>query len=155
MRPIAVFVLLLVPRASFAQESRIPVHVSHMGKDSVGSMFDQALEQELTHSAGYMPKYSEQAKNRFALCVEMVSADVAENTSDEGKKSVVSVVIEEFGLPNSCPVVTLWYHKLIVVDKNSVGTVAKDLLDDMAASWCNYIKNSIGACPKEKFYPRL
>jgi len=49
----------------------------------------------------------------------------------------------------------MWYHKVIVVDKNAVGTVAKDLLDDMDARWCNYIKNSVGGCPREKFYPRL
>jgi hypothetical protein len=81
--------------------------------------------------------------------------DAAENKSDEGKRSLVSVVIEEFGLPNSYPVATMWYHKLIVVDKNLVGTVAKDLLDDMDASWCNHIKNSVGGCPKGKFYPQL
>ena len=155
MRPIAVLVLLLIPRASFAQELRIPVHVSHTGGDSVGSMFDEALKRALTHSTRYMPKYSEQAQNKFELYVELVSVDVAENKSDEGKRSVVSVVIEEFGLPNSYPVATMWYHKVIAVDKNSVGTVAKDLLDDMAARWCNYIKSSVGGCPKEKFYPQL
>ena len=156
MRPIAVLVLLLVPRASFAQESRIPVHESHTGKDSVGSMFAEALRRALTHSTRYVPKYSEQTQNKFELYVELVSVDVAENKSgDEGKRSVVSVVIEEFGLPNSYPVATMWYHKVIVVDKNAVGTVAKDLLDDMDARWCNYIKNSVGGCPREKFYPRL
>jgi hypothetical protein len=153
MRPIAVLALLLVPRASFAQESRIPVHVSHTGKDSVGTMFDEALKQELTHSIRYMPKYSEQAKNKFELYVELVSVDVAENKSDEGKRSVVSVVIEEFGLPNSYPVATMWYHKVLVLRKESVDTVAKDLIDDMDARWCQYIKSSVGGCPKEKFYP--
>jgi hypothetical protein len=155
VRPIAVLVLLLVPRAISAQESRIPVHVSHSGKDSVGSMFEQALKRALTHSTKYMPKYSEQEQNKFELYLELVSVDVAENKSEEGKKSVVSVVIEEFGLPNTYPVATMWYHKVIAVDKNLVGTVAKDLLDDMDARWCNYIKNSVGGCPKEKFYPQL
>jgi hypothetical protein len=155
MRPIAVLILLLVSHASFAQESRVPVHVSHTGKDSVGSIFDKALERALTHSTRYMPKYSEQAQNKFELYVELVSVDAAENKSDEGKRSVVSVVIEEFGLPNSYPVATMWYHKVIVVDKNSASTVAKDLLDDIDARWCNYIKNSVGGCPKEKFYPQL
>ena len=97
-----------------------------------------------------MPKYSEQTQDKFELYVELISVDVTESKSDEGKRSVVSVVIEEFGLPNSYPVASMWYHKVIVMDKNSVGTVAKDLLDDMDARWCNYIKNSVGGCPKEK-----
>ena len=140
---------------AYAEESRIPVHVSHTGKDSVGSMFAEALKQELTHSTRYTPKYSEQAKNKFELYVELVSVDVAETKSDEGKRSVVSVVIEEFGLPNSYPVATMWYHKVIVVDKDSVSTVTKDLLDDIDARWCKYIKSSVGGCPKEKLYPSL
>jgi len=151
MRPIAVLVLLLAPGTSFAQEGRIPVHVSHTGKDSVGSLFDEALKQELMRSTRYMPKYSEQSKNKFELYVEMISVDIAENKSEEGRKSVVSVVIEEFGLPNSYPVATMWYHKVLVLNKESVGSVAKDLLYDMDASWCNHIKNSVGTCPKEKF----
>lgn len=155
MRPIALLVLLLAPCAGFAQESRIPVHVSYTGKDSVGSMFDEALKRALTHSTRYVPKYSEQAHNKIELYVEMVSVDVAENKSDDGKRSVISVVIEEFGLPNSYPVATMWYHKVIVVDKTSVGTVGNDLLEDMNARWCNYHKNSVGGCPKEKFYPQL
>ena len=140
---------------AYAEASRIPVHVSHTGKDSVGSMFDEALKQELTHSTRYTPKYSEQAKNKFELYVELVSVDVAETKSDKGKRSVVSVVIEEFGLPNSYPVATMWYHKVIVVDKDSVTTVTKDLLDDIDARWCKYIKSSVGGCPKEKLYPSL
>jgi hypothetical protein len=49
----------------------------------------------------------------------------------------------------------MWYHKVIIVDKDSVGTFAKDLLFDMDARWCSYVKNSIGGCPREKFYPAL
>jgi hypothetical protein len=59
-------------------------------------MFDEALKRALTHSTRYMPKYSEQAQNKFGLYVELVSVDVAENKSDEGKRSVVSIVIQEF-----------------------------------------------------------
>jgi hypothetical protein len=111
---------------------------------------DDALKRALTHSTRCMPKYSEQTQDKFELYVELISVDVTESKSDEGKRSVVSVVIEEFGLPNSYPVASMWYHKVIVMDKNSVGTVAKDLLDDMDARWCNYIKNSVGGCPREK-----
>lgn len=155
MRPIVLLVVLLIPCATFAQESRIPVHVSHIGQDSVGLRFDEALKQELTRSARYAPKYSAQAKNKFELYVELISVDVAENKSDEGKKSIISVVIEEFGLPNSYPVATMWYHKVLVVKMETVGTTAEDLLYDMDARWCSYIKNSVGTCPKEKFYPQL
>jgi len=104
-------------------------------------MFEQALKRALTHSTKYMLKYSEQEQNKFELYVELVSVDVAENKTEEGKKSVVSVVIEEFGLPNTYPVATMWYHKVIAVDKNLVGTVAKDLLDDMhAVGLTSYLK---------------
>ena len=73
----------------------------------------------------------------------------------QGKRSVVSVVIEEFGVPNSYPVATMWYHKAIIVDKNLVGTIAKDLLYDMDARSCSHNKSSVGGCPKEKFYPQF
>jgi hypothetical protein len=49
----------------------------------------------------------------------------------------------------------MWYHKLVVVEKNAVGKIAVELLEDMDARWCSYIKNSVGGCPKEKFYPQL
>jgi hypothetical protein len=50
----------------------------------------------------------------------------------------------------------MWYHKLIVVDRGSVDRLAKDLLEDMEARWCAYIRNMGPAgCPKEKLYPRL
>jgi hypothetical protein len=155
VRLIAIFFVLLVPHAGFAQQSRTPVYVSHTGQDRVGSLFEAALKQELSRSTRYVPRHYEGTKTKFEFHIDLSTVDVADNRSEEGKRSVVSVVIEDFGLPNSYPVATMWYHKLIVVDKNSVGTVAKDLLDDMDARWCNHIKSSVGGCPKEKFYPQL
>jgi len=129
--------------------------VSHAGQDRVGSLFESALKQELSRSTRYVPRYSEGAKTKFEFHIDLSTVDVADNKPEQGKRSVVSVVIEDFGLPNSYPVATMWYHKVIVVDKNLVGTIAKDLLYDMDARWCSYIKNSAGGCPKEKLYPHL
>ena len=158
MRTIHLSALLLafvIPYTSFAQESRTPVSVSHIGQDSVGSLFEVALKQELSRSSRYMPRNSEAVKTKPEFFIELSTVDVADNKSEQGKRSVVSVVIEDFGRPDSYPVATMWYHKVVVVDKDSVGTLAKDLLYDMDARWCSYIKNSIGGCPKEKFYPPL
>jgi hypothetical protein len=55
------------------------------------------------------------------------------------------------GFPNSYPVSTMWYHKVIVVDRQTVDKSAKDFLDNIDASYCNLMKNSVGGCPKEKF----
>lgn len=148
---IAVVLALLVPNASFAQESRTPVYVSHNGQDRLGLLFELALKQELSRSARFMPQHSESEKTKLEFHIDLITVDVAENKSEQGKRSIVSVVIEDFGLPNSFPVASMWYHKVLVVDKDSVGMVAKDLLYDMDARWCSYIKNSLGGCPKEKF----
>ena len=68
---------------------------------------------------------------------------------------MVSVVIEDFRLPNGFPVYTMWYHEVLIVDRDSAATVAKDLLYDMDARWCSHVKDSIGGCPQEKFAPKI
>ena len=93
---------------------------------------------------------TEVSKSGLRFYVEFISVDVAEAASEQGKRSVVSVVIQDMGLPNSFPVADMWYHKAIVVDRQTVDKIAKDLLEDMDARWCSYIKNSVGGCPKEK-----
>src|SRR5258708_5082134 len=113
---IALVLPLLIPNAGFAQESRTPVYVSHNGQDRVGLLFDLALKQELSHSARFMPRHSESAKTKFAFHIDLSTVDVADNKSEQGKRSVISVVIEDFGLPNSYPVATMWYHKVLVVN---------------------------------------
>jgi hypothetical protein len=155
MRLIAVVVVLLVPFTGFGQEPRTWVYVSRAGQDLVGSRFEAALKDELSRSTRYRPRYSEGAKTKFEFHIDLSTADVSDSKAEQSKRSVVSVVIEDFGLPNSYPVETMWYHKVIIVGKDSVGTVAKDLLFDMDARWCSYLKNSIGGCPKEKFYPAI
>jgi hypothetical protein len=154
-RLIAIFLLLLVPCADFARESRTVVSVSRIGQDLVGSRFEAALNQELSRSTRYKQQHTEGVTTRREFHIDLVTVDAAYNKLEQGKKSVVSVVIEDFGVLNTYPVATMWYHKVITVDENSVDSVAKDLLDDMDARWCNYIKNSVGGCPKEKFYPQL
>jgi hypothetical protein len=155
MRLIAVVVILLIPYTSFGQESRTWVDVSRAGQDLIGSRFEAALKEELSRSTRYRPRHSDGAKTKFEFHIDLSTVDVSDIKAEQGKRSVVSVVIEDFGLPNSYPVATMWYHRVIIVDKDSVDTVAKDLLFDMDARWCSYIKNSIGGCPQEKFYPAL
>jgi hypothetical protein len=155
VRPIILFLTMLLSFACLAQGPRTPVYLSRTGQDSVGVLFEAALKQELSRSTRYTPRNAEGAKGKFEFVIELATVDVADDKAEQGKRSVVSIVIEDFGLPNSYPVATMWYHKVIVVDKNSVSKLAKDLLDDMDARWCSYLKNSIGGCPKEKFYPQL
>jgi hypothetical protein len=154
-RLIAVVFVLLIPCASSAQERRIPVSVSRTGQDQVGSLFAAALKRELSHSKQYEPMFTGGINTGFRLYVDLITVDVADKELEQGKRSVVSIVIQDFGLPNSYPVANMWYHKVVVVDKNAVGEIAKDLLEDMNARWCNYIKNSVVGCPKEKLYPQI
>ena len=155
IRSIILFFAVLTPYVCFAQASRTPVYLSRTGQDSVGVLFEAALKQELSHSTHYTQPHAEGAKSKFKFEIELATVDVADDKAEQGKRSVVSVVIEDFGLPNSYPVATMCYHKVIVVDKDSVSKLAKDLLDDMEARWCSTIHDSILGCPKEKFYPQL
>jgi hypothetical protein len=155
--PIFLFlaILVLAFNATLAQQSRIPVYVSRTGKDNVGSLFETALKQELSRSAHYMPRYSEGTKTKLEFHIDLSTIDIADSKPEQGKKSAVSIVIGEFGRAGSYPVETTWYHKVVLVDKEAVATVAIDLLDNMDARYCSYIKNSVGNCPKEKFDPPL
>jgi hypothetical protein len=153
-RLLAICFVLLLPGANFAQESRTPISVSRTGQDLVGSLFETALNTELSRSKRYVSRRPEGGTTR-AFYIDLATTDTADNKPEQGKKSVVSIVIQDFGALNTYPVPSMWYHKVIIVDKSSVVTVAKDLLDDMDARWCNTIRNSRGGCPKEKFYPQL
>jgi hypothetical protein len=98
---------------------------------------------------------SDGVKSGLRFYIELITVDPADNGPEQAKRSVASVVIQDFGIPNSYPVADMWYHKVIVVDKDTADTIAKELLEDMDARWCSYIKNSTGGCPKEKFPPML
>jgi hypothetical protein len=148
---IAAFVLL-IPVAVGAQE-KTPVAVGHTGKDRVGTFFVDALNRELSHSALYEPMKANEKGFRFY--VDLITVDTADIASEKGKKSVISVAIEDFGRPNSYPVPEMWYHKVIIVNRQQVDEIAKKLLEDMDARWCSYSRNSVGGCPKEKLEPYL
>jgi hypothetical protein len=151
----AVILAMLVPCASLAQEQRIPVSVSRSGQDQVGSLFAKALEQELSRSTRYALSDPGRAKNGLSFYIDLITVDPAGSETEQGKRCVVSIVIQDFGLPNSYPVADMWYHKVIQLDRNAVAKIAKELLEDMDARWCQYVKNSVGGCPKETLPPRL
>lgn len=155
MRLIALVFALLIPSTSSYQERRIPVAVSRTGQDQVGKLFAAALKQELSDSMQYAPIHAEGIKNRLRFYIDLGTVDVVDNEPEQGKRSVVSVVVQDMGSPNSYPVAVIWYHKVVVVDRNAVGKIAKDLVEDIDARWCSYNKNSVGGCPKEKLYPQL
>jgi hypothetical protein len=90
----------------------------------------------------------------FRFYVEFITIDAADAAPEQGKRSLVSVVIEDMGRPDSFPVADMWYHKAIVVNRQMVNETANELLENMGARWCNYIKNSVGGCPREKFEPK-
>jgi hypothetical protein len=150
---LVVSVTLLFPFALAAPERKTPVSVAHGGQDKVGSLFVEAFNRELSHSLRYSPMNG--AEEGFRLYMELMTVDAADSGPEQGKKSVMSVVIEEMGQPNSFPVPDMWYHKVIVVKRGEVDQIAKDLLDDMDARLCSYSKNSNGGCTKEKFEPKI
>jgi len=148
----AVFVLL-VASASIAQEHRIPVSVSRKGEDQGGALFVAALNRELSHSIRYQPMSVDGTDKGLRFYVDLATVDLDNGEQERNRKSAVSVVVEDMGFPNSFPVPTKWYHKVIVVDQTTTDKLAKKLLDDMDARWCNYIRSSVGGCPKETPYP--
>jgi hypothetical protein len=75
--------------------------------------------------------------------------------SEKGKRFVISVVIQDMGLPNNYPVPGMWHHKVIVVNRRQVDEIAKRLLEDVDARWCSYAHNFVGGCPKETSEPHL
>jgi hypothetical protein len=112
----AIGIALLVPCLYGAQERKTPVSVFRIGQDQVGSLFVAAVNRELAKSVRNEQMPSEGIKDGFRFYVELISIDVSDDVSAQGKRSVISVVIEEMGLPNSIPVSNMWYHKVVVVD---------------------------------------
>jgi hypothetical protein len=151
--PFLLAVALLAPIAALAQQPKTPVSVGRWGKDEVGSLFEASFKRQLSRSSFYEPATEGEKGVRFF--VDFVTEGVGGTKSDNGDASAVSVVIQQMGLPNSYPVPDMWYHKLIIVDRSTADAIAKKLLDDMAARWCSYIKNSVGGCPKETLEPKL
>jgi hypothetical protein len=149
---VAAFALLVASTVT-AQERKTPVSVAHTGKDAVGTLFAEAFKKELLHSVRYESMKGDEKGFRFY--VDMITVDVADTESDQGTKSVASVVIQDMSYPSSFPVANMWYHKVIVVNRGQVDDTAKNLLEDIDARWCNYIHNSVGGCPQEKFEPKL
>ena len=152
-RIFVVAVALLIPLAAAAQPLKTPVSLGHTGKDQVGSLFVEAFSRQLSRSPRY-ESMSESEKG-FRFFVDFITVDAADMTPEKGKRSAVSVVIEQMGLPNSFPVADMWYHKIIVVDRRTVDATAKELLEDMTARWCSYLKDSVGGCAKKRFEPKL
>jgi hypothetical protein len=144
-----VALLLLLPCSAAAQD-RIPVSVSQTGLDQIGLTFASAFKRELARSSHYELMPSGGVNDGLRFYVELITIDVGGTARERGRRSAISVVIQEMGLPNSFPVGFMWYHKAIVVDSQATGKLAKDLIDDMEARWCNTLHDSVGGCPKEK-----
>lgn len=87
--------------------------------------------------------------------IDLVTIDPGETPSQQGRKCVISVVIEDFAFQTHCRSLTCGYHKVIVVDRQDVDKMARTVLEDLGARWCSYIKSSVGGCPKEKLEPAL
>jgi len=150
--------LILAPTLLFAftvvaQQAKIPVSVGHTGKDRVGTLFVEAFNRELSQSPRYQPIKENEKGLRFF--VDFITVDASAIPAEEGKRSVVSIVIEQMGLPNSFPVSDTWFHKVISLNRSAVDATAKELLEDIDARWCTYLKDSPGGCPDEKFEPKL
>jgi hypothetical protein len=127
------------------------VSVADIGKDPVGTLFVKTFERDITLSARY--ELIKGPVKGFQFYVDILTTDAGDAAAEQGKRSVVSVVIEDMGLPDSFPVANMWYHKAFIVDRRSADQIAGELLEDLDAGWCRYIKNSIAGCPKEKLEP--
>jgi hypothetical protein len=144
---------LLIASTSVAQQAKIPVSVTHTDEDRVGIIFVEAFNRELSHSSRYQRMNENEKGLRFF--VDLITVDASDIPAEEGKRYVVSVVIEQMGLPNSFPVSDMWFHKVISVNRSAVDATAKELLEDIDARWCTYLKDSPSGCPNEKFEPKL
>lgn len=147
---IIVFVSLSTFTTAQQIESRIPVSASRSGRDELGALFLTAFRKELAKSSKY-EHISDPPSRGLRLYVQLATVDAAPNSDAAGKASAISVVIEDMGLPNSWPVPTLWYHKIIVSRRDNLGKIAKELVQDMDARWCRTVKNSERGCPDELF----
>jgi hypothetical protein len=152
---LVVILWVFVPCSVFAQDSKIPISVAHTGKDEVGAQFAEALSRQISASTHYKPMPAAGTENGLRFYVDLITLDSATALAQQGKRSAISVVVEDMGLPNSFPVPNMWYHKVIVVDSRDVENLAKTLLEDMDARWCRQLKNSVGGCPKEKLDPKV
>jgi len=145
---IAAFALLL-SSLSMAQPHKIPVSVLRTGDDKVGSLFVAALNREVSRSTIYAPTPREGNEKGLRFYIELATVTVG----DGHDTSAVSVVVEDMGLPNSFPVATKWYHKILLVNSKTSDALARELVQDIEAHWCNTIRNSVGNCPKELLPP--
>ncbi len=144
----ATVLALVIPCSGFAQDRKTPVSVSHTGKDQVGVLFVAALDRELSNSNKYRPLRAGENESGLRFYVDLISIDPADTPQQRERKSVISVVVQDFGLPNSFPVSDMWYHRVIVVERENVDTMAKTLLEDMFTRWVCRLRNSLGDCPK-------
>ena len=148
---LAVCCVLTASLTTEAQARKTPVWVAHTGKDQVGVFFVKAFERDIARSDRYEPMKGEGDGLRFY--VDFITTDASDTASEQGKRSAVSVVIEDMGLPNSFPVANMWYHKAFVVDRHRADQVASELVDDIDAAWCRQLRNSPSGCPSEKLEP--
>ena len=131
-------------------DSAIPVFLSHEGTDGVGTQFMKEVRHELSKSKRFKLSSSDVPGQGLRFYVDVSTMDVSTGNRSH---SVASLVIEEMGLPNSYPVPSLWYHKLILLEANRLSDVASQFLLDMDARWCRTIKDTSGGCPKEMLPP--
>ena len=148
-------VVLIIVSTAEAEKAKIPISVSRMGDDAAGALFADALTQEISHSTVYRPMANGIENQGVRYYIELVTLAVSGQTQASDRKSVISVVIQQMGQPNSFPVAELWYHKAFVVTRSTTSSFAKELIKDMGATYCNVIKNSVGNCPPEKLDPKL
>ena len=161
-------VALMLSVFSWSQQGKTLVSVLRTGNDSVGSLFAISLNQAISKSSRYKIVFEDQQKSDsekidakilgtatkgLEFYIELSTIAVDDRTGHQS--SAVSVVVENMGLPNSWPVPYMWYHKIIVVRREQVDTMATQLLADMDARWCRTIKNSNIGCPQELWDPQI
>ena len=131
----------------------IPVYIDPRGiRDETGQQFLLALKRALSESQGHDLGAADVDDRRLQFFLQLVTIDPGPITK-AANTSFASITIEEMYRPNSYPVATMWYHKAFLLDRSKLDEIARQFVRDMDAHWCNYIKSSVGNCPKESIPP--
>lgn len=148
MRSIPVLFALFMASIAWGQHMKTPVYLHHRGEDQIGSRLVSALKAELEQSTKYEPAPADLPREGTKLFLEIVTVDGSCKGQEPGRRSAVSVVIE-YMIHGESQIPAMWYHKIMLVEREGVDDAARTLLTDMGAKWCRTVKSSGNSCPKE------
>ena len=132
--------LLCVVAQAQHRANSYSISVKQTGSDAIGPLLRRSMEQKLNQRRSRNVSF----KAGTSDYVELVTLEA--DPSHPGKASFVSIVVSSM-IPGDWPVPNEWYHKVLVVKKSDVDSVASLFLDDLSASRCLMLKSSLSPCP--------